>query len=384
MARTDTPAMTNLRVLNHWLPCGGHDEEFADVVSAITTLVNDDPVSRVRPDPPLWRHQTGLGPNYTKHRTMGLLRTADPWYTGYCSGVPYPGYLSELKAEICDLYPDKDCSTNWQMKMRQKILDTYVNIGADIVEINETANMVREAAGLLKDGWVRYVRKKAKKKRRRLTPCDVAAAELITAYGIAPILGTTYDSVQKLNQEVKVPRLRRVAVSATRSRDIDMVLPSTTTGEYHFTGQHERSTKAVAYIEYVIDDSTSGFRLGNPATWVWEKIPFSFVVDWVIPIGGYLDSLTAMSGVNFITGFVTTKDRFTAVGSYSGSEWVCDQEPVIHQEGTWRTVLTEIPQADFPRFDPGMSVKRALNAISLITALSSRRNPACKRRFIPN
>jgi hypothetical protein len=55
--------------------------------------------------------------------------------------------------------------------------------------------------------------------------------------------------------------------------------------------------------------------LTNPATWVWEKIPWSFVVDWLLPIGAYLDSMDATLGWTFRAGS-TTKRVSGSVSQY--------------------------------------------------------------------
>lgn len=57
----------------------------------------------------------------------------------------------------------------------------------------------------------------------------------------------------------------------------------------------------------------------NPALIAWELVPFSFVIDWVVPIGRYLESLTATSGVTFHDGFQTcvVKGKYDAyVGTH--------------------------------------------------------------------
>jgi hypothetical protein len=36
-------------------------------------------------------------------------------------------------------------------------------------------------------------------------------------------------------------------------------------------------------------------------------MPFSFVVDWILPIGDWLNSLTAPLGLTFLKGYRTTK-----------------------------------------------------------------------------
>lgn len=42
--------------------------------------------------------------------------------------------------------------------------------------------------------------------------------------------------------------------------------------------------------------------LTNPAALIWELIPFSFVVDWFVPVGGLLNALAAPSGTTFQGG----------------------------------------------------------------------------------
>jgi hypothetical protein len=45
----------------------------------------------------------------------------------------------------------------------------------------------------------------------------------------------------------------------------------------------------------------------DPATVLWEIIPYSFVVDWFLPIGSYLDNLNQIP--NLVGRFVTTDIR---------------------------------------------------------------------------
>jgi len=43
------------------------------------------------------------------------------------------------------------------------------------------------------------------------------------------------------------------------------------------------------------------YGVTNPAEFLWETIPLSFVVDWFLPVGDYLSSLDALVGVSNIT-----------------------------------------------------------------------------------
>jgi hypothetical protein len=45
--------------------------------------------------------------------------------------------------------------------------------------------------------------------------------------------------------------------------------------------------------------------LTNPASWVWEAIPFSFVVDWFANVGQVLGSITDLYGVILVNPSTT-------------------------------------------------------------------------------
>lgn len=55
--------------------------------------------------------------------------------------------------------------------------------------------------------------------------------------------------------------------------------------------------------------SSSG--LINPLSIAWEVVPFSFVLDWFIPIGATLQAITASVGLTFNAGWSSMKTDWT-------------------------------------------------------------------------
>jgi len=53
-------------------------------------------------------------------------------------------------------------------------------------------------------------------------------------------------------------------------------------------------------VRYRLDDAAQAILaqtgISNPALLAWELLPFSFVVDWLIPVGEYLEGLTVYDG----------------------------------------------------------------------------------------
>lgn len=357
-----------IKTYDHWKACGGHTETSKTVQSSYRTTSRTIPEGRTKPDPPLWRYQTALGPNWTKESHNCLIRN-QTWYEQVCNdGNTYPGVITSREMLNADFFPSSIPKYNWAMELRNRIKDAYLNIGVDIVEIRETANMFTTNARRLHDAW-RSFRRGRRVRRGGSNPLgtrDVAAAELEIAFGVSPTVSTMYDAAQVLARETRVWRLKRVHCQGTRSSGIDE-----TVGDLKFTGRQRHSTRATAYVKYRVDDSpTAGFTLGNPAEWVWEAIPFSFVIDWAIPIGDYLASLTAMQGVTLVTGNVGVEYYFNATANTVREDWVTERAGTCEQIQRQRKVLYTIPMPDLPSLDLGMSPQRIMNAIALLTQLS--------------
>lgn len=135
-------------------------------------------------------------------------------------------------------------------------------------------------------------------------------------------------------------------------------------------------------IRFALDDPLTAFLaqtgFTNPINLAWEIIPYSFVVDWFLPIGPYLETLSAWKGMHFVDGFQT---QFTRQDAYSvvyfdgylanPPNWSKNKtygtyarESVLLNRGK----LTSFPTASFPEFKNPLSVGHALNGLALLRA----------------
>jgi hypothetical protein len=57
----------------------------------------------------------------------------------------------------------------------------------------------------------------------------------------------------------------------------------------------------------------------NPVSVVWELVPFSFILDWFVPVGEFLQNIQPPQGVQFVDGYVSQKidGVFTSRTDYS-------------------------------------------------------------------
>lgn len=58
----------------------------------------------------------------------------------------------------------------------------------------------------------------------------------------------------------------------------------------------------------------------NPTITAWEAVPWSFVVDWFLPVGDYLESLTALKGIKII-------EFYQSVSSIEDVSWKAKLSP---------------------------------------------------------
>jgi hypothetical protein len=120
--------------------------------------------------------------------------------------------------------------------------------------------------------------------------------------------------------------------------------------------------------------SLSKVGISNPLLLGWELLPYSFVVDWFLPIGNYLSSLDATNGLTFHSGYVTVFSKmkgttFRDINYSYASGLVCVYE--VTQENYEeikcnRTTLAGFPSMPFPSFKNPLSTSHVASAMSLL------------------
>lgn len=129
---------------------------------------------------------------------------------------------------------------------------------------------------------------------------------------------------------------------------------------------------------------TNVFGLNNPALVAWELLPFSFVYDWFLPIGNYLENLSATSGLVFHSGTYAEKGVATIVSQIypgkstgSGTSTVtCTQAQGVSSEYASyknRSVLTSFPSVPLPSFRQPAGVSKLITSLALLNGVFGRR-----------
>ena len=123
--------------------------------------------------------------------------------------------------------------------------------------------------------------------------------------------------------------------------------------------------------------------IDNPALLAWELLPYSFVVDWFIPVGNYLEALNAFSGFVFDAGWTSRLTRqayaYSHMGQtkevFNGTHYVSTSTTGWANINGWkydRSVDYSFPAVGPPTFkNPlgGEPVQRLATAASLLRVL---------------
>lgn len=135
-------------------------------------------------------------------------------------------------------------------------------------------------------------------------------------------------------------------------------------------------------LAYQLEDANKAFLaqtgFTNPVNLAWELIPFSFVADWFLPIGPYLESFNHFKGMRFMGGHKSYSVRETILCTVRDTRLAGSGAQVVnitnagqgtrHRYMFRREVLTDFPNPEPPAFKNPISLIHSVNALALIAS----------------
>jgi hypothetical protein len=190
-------------------------------------------------------------------------------------------------------------------------------------------------------------------------------------YGWLPLLNDAEAGAQALAHQLQTPLQQTYRMSVRRESRVvrtvsaGVMYPSTALS----VRTHSRSHKVI-----VSEHPSFMAKLGltNPELVAWELLPFSFVADWFIPIGSYLEARAITSAV--VARYVSS-DKTTGI-AYTPISQGFDRKP----RATFRAVSftrslhatpPEIPLPKFKSLSSAASWQHCANAVALVTQFAT-------------
>lgn len=285
-----------------------------------------------------WRHTpvdiyTGSGANRRLTRN---------WVTGSCPTLQTDSTLIS------------DCDYHSLLRMYSEIPQITANLALLYAERKKTVESIALALG----GIVKCIREVRKGKVPELimnrgqlrTRKKYSGAWLNYTYGIKPF-------VQDLHALANSDLSQVIYISGKNKVEQLKLSPN-----YRVNTRYGVKHKFGLSLRDPITATLAGAGLTNPALIAWELTPFSFMADWLLPVGPYLEMLTSTQGYNKHSGSVT---RYWASEGYA---WSSVNSGGIHQKSWNRMTRTTsaFPDVPLPRFKNPVSPIHALNALSII------------------
>lgn len=110
--------------------------------------------------------------------------------------------------------------------------------------------------------------------------------------------------------------------------------------------------------------------LVNPVQLAWNLVPYSFVADWFLPVGDYLQSWTAPLGLSFLAGSVSTLRKRRVTEGIFVPDPIMDYATVsggyADNVSFSRIILSDFPGPRMPHFKNPLSLHHLANAMSLL------------------
>lgn len=292
-----------------------------------------------------------------------------------------------------------------------KLSGRRADLGAALGELRQTARGITDASQDIVRG-IDYLARKYRKTKRAIAneirrfgkgPIKRPSQDFSTQglerlrsewlrqqFGVKPLIGSIDDAGQALSDAIfENGREMNLTVRAGASNKSEYVASftgnSSVAGKFFFpfveTTQCHYS--AVYRIPISADRTLQELGLGNPASVAWELTQLSWMVDYLLGVGDWLDSLTADWGAHFVEGSVSRIQRASLASPVlpvelrSDYTWITKPRcTAFHVSGRFeRSVLaTRVLPAVMPSMRNQLGLSQMANSLSVLSQIMGRSN----------
>lgn len=297
---------------------------------------------------------------------------------------------------IWGVFPVLDVSANAEIKALSQVVERAKGhswqAGVSVAEGKRTMDLCvgnlgklgRSMLALKRGDFSTAIRQLgATPKSTKLKSSDISGRWLEMQYGWLPLLGDCYQASKALEAVSKGPKGVRFTANASATT-------THTYGGYGYTNSvvKQKFKRSFHYIYEQTEEMSIPRQLGlyDPLSIAWELIPYSFVVDWFVPVGTYLSNLNQIphltgrwmvtnrlgtdGGVEVVQGDPTS---FPPCGYHGGTHkydqvsiWpMCSREAAYYWRKPFGGTYPATPTPDLGTLAQAFSPRRLFSAISL-------------------
>lgn len=268
-----------------------------------------------------------------------------------------------------------------------KLKDQKVNYGEALAEARSTLSHLGSTAKTLlrsflyarKGKWSKVLKELRINKRHKFSSGKEASGRwLELQFGWLPLMSDIKGTMEVLQEGFRQKNYTFSAVRqiTTTLTGEDVMSPVGSNPYNHIVGSGTRITKVKIYAQVRSEElhALTSLGLSDPLQVAWALTPFSFVLDWFLPVGSFIEGIGATKGLDFVSGTESLSVKFqgqaftqlnpSTVKNQTG-EFVTNVALV----GTERKVLTSFPSPMLYYKSP-FSIAHALDALALLRQLT--------------
>lgn len=260
--------------------------------------------------------------------------------------------------------------------------DQKINLGVALAEARQTAELIGGAATDIANQIRRFKERNAKDWLRRGSWKKVPSRYLEMSYGWTPLMSDVHGAAEELsrvvNRELHQPQI--TATGSAGSSDFSDVKYGGTSAWRQVRRQisHRCDVSVVAKAPNWVVQEFGRLGLQNPLTIFWEKVPYSFVADWFLPVGSYIDTFDVTNYLQFTEGSVSKISRSKLVGRaklewdstrYGDVKYNVLRPPTYRAWKFYRTTLGSFPRASLPSLRNPLSLDKMAKGLALLTQI---------------
>lgn len=235
----------------------------------------------------------------------------------YLSQFPITTVFNDLKLQLMDELHEHDINLAVAYAEKTKTADHLKSTASKLLKgakALKKGNFVEAArhlglprGGLRKDHTGKW-------RKTHFTRDEFANKWLEFSYAWTPLYNDMYGSLVAADKALKaepdrvIPYVKQASFKHTDKGAVEFSVGNEgLILNREYTATYEQRVKASCNV-VIIDPAfvtIDALGLSNPALVAWELVPFSFVVDWFLPIGTWLNAMSPLIGLEVRDGFKT-------------------------------------------------------------------------------
>jgi hypothetical protein len=283
-------------------------------------------------------------------------------------------------------------------KLREKMSGSDFNLGTVLGEGHQTLRMIGDTAINLAKSLNRLKKgdlagaarallgpsgRKPHKPYDKMAPFratsdTISSKWLELQYGWKPLLNDVEAGAQFIAHKLSVPAKQTYRMSIVKHENRTVVSEDGNPGGPVIGRSFATARLSLKVVVSEQQSQLAALGLLNPEVVLWELMPWSFVVDWFLPIGDYLSARATLSNIKISSSTETSYLVANAPppeqsGILSGDFSQAAYKRIMLQ----RLVSAGAPKLPLPGFKPlskALSVQHCLNGIALLAQVVSGRS----------